>query len=271
MELVYPFFICLSENWFIALIFLLSYRKDFTGFFKLLALTIGLSASLNAFLKELWQVPLDPSLGKVWWGFPSGHMQNAAIFYLGLALYARKLWVFITSIIVLYGISEAFIYYKFHDTSEIIAAIGTALILLTVMNLVYEFNKSAEVLAPIYCIVTVILSSWVIFLNLAKELTYYSWLFITLAMSLAIAITTSLFSCYDLHFKDLILNKKLDILIGLSFCVTAAFIMQAFKLKLLPHTPILYFFIPFILFFSITCFVPILRFNFFKKRIVNAI
>ncbi|CAG7597268.1 MAG: hypothetical protein AB8V23_04945 [Candidatus Midichloria sp.] len=271
MELVHPFFIRLSENWFIALIFLLSYRKDFTGFFKLLALTIGLSSSLNAFLKELWQVPLDPSLGKVWWGFPRGHIQNAAIFYLELALYARKLWVFIISTIILYGISEAFIYYKFHDTLEIVAAISIALILLTIINLVYEFNKSAEVLTLIYGIVTVILSSWIFFFNLTKELTHYSWLFITLAMSLAIAITTNLFSYYDLHFKDLILNKKLDILVGLSFCVVAAFIMQAFKLKLPPHTPILYFFTSFILFFSITYLVPVLRFNFFKRRVVNAI
>ncbi|MDJ1407799.1 MAG: hypothetical protein MRQ13_05510 [Candidatus Midichloria sp.] len=216
-------------------------------------------------------MPLDPSLGKVWWGFPRGHIQNAAIFYLELALYARRLWVFIISTIILYDISEAFIYYKFHDTLEIVAAISIALILLTIINLVYEFNKSAKVLILIYSIVKIILSSWIFFFNLTKELTHYSWLFIT-AMSLAIAVTTNLFSYYDLHFKDLILNKKLDILlVGLSFCVVATFIMQAFKLKLPPHTPILYFFTPFILFFSITYLVPVLRFNFFKRRAVNAI
>lgn len=47
----------------------------------------------NAAFKCLFQIPLNPAIGKNWYAFPSGHMQAATVFLGWLALELHKKWM----------------------------------------------------------------------------------------------------------------------------------------------------------------------------------
>ena len=255
MEYIYQFFKLFSEFWLLILIFLLSYFPDRKNFFKILALTITFSSVLNTILKELWQVPLDPSIRKMWWGFPSGHMQNAAIFYLGTAIYLARYFGAFIALVILYGMSQAYIYYKFHDEPEMFAAFFIAIVLLVITKAIYELQLRYKFLLFIYGIFITISSAFIIFFGLKQEITFYSWLFITLAMGFGITLTMALQSKQNERESSLELrNKKLSLAIAIILCAIAIIIMKMF-LAVTSHTfytLIIYFSVSFIFFFIIT-------------------
>ncbi len=55
-------------------------------FFQTICL-VSFNIVVNAALKGLFKIPLSPTLHKLGYSFPSGHMQLVTVFYIWIALY----------------------------------------------------------------------------------------------------------------------------------------------------------------------------------------
>lgn len=88
------------------------------------------SILVNVTLKGLFKVPLSPTLHKIGYAFPSGHMQMVTICYGWLALYLRA-WYWRT-LIVLILLGEAFglMYYQYHTLVDILGALVVGVLLI---------------------------------------------------------------------------------------------------------------------------------------------
>ncbi len=82
--------------------------------------------ALNAYLKSIWQVPLNPELKVEGWAFPSGHTQSSCVFWFFLSLMLKKNWVILLIPILLFGITAGIVHFGYHEWHEILAAIGFA-------------------------------------------------------------------------------------------------------------------------------------------------
>lgn len=75
-------------------------RKTFAYALFLLLFT----TCANTFLKTLWKLPLPPDVGTHTYGFPSGHLQSAIVFWGFLAVYYKNLsWrLVVSAFLILY-------------------------------------------------------------------------------------------------------------------------------------------------------------------------
>lgn len=82
----------------------------------------------NAFLKSLFQVPLDPALGISGFAFPSGHMQSSVVLYGWLALVYRNPNLRGILLFILMGMGIGLIQKGYHDYIDVGGSIifGTA-------------------------------------------------------------------------------------------------------------------------------------------------
>jgi membrane-associated phospholipid phosphatase len=98
-----------------------------------IALTILVSVTLNSLIKHWVGEPrpfeLDPSVmvvGETGYGFPSGHAQQAALFW-GLAvLYIRKLWVTVVAAIFVGLVGLSRIYLGVHYPTDVLGSLVIA-------------------------------------------------------------------------------------------------------------------------------------------------
>ena len=98
------------------------------------ACLIFFSILLNVALKNSFQVPLSPLLGKKGYAFPSGHMQLVTVLYGWLALKFNKKGLYLGTLLLLAGIGASLIHFGYHTIYDVIAGLFVGLILL----LVYE-------------------------------------------------------------------------------------------------------------------------------------
>ena len=77
----------------------------------------------NHWLKSLWQIPLNPALGKQGWAFPSGHMHSSFVFMGFIAWhYSRLKMITIPVILVLTGVGCSLIVKGYHNLSDVLGA-----------------------------------------------------------------------------------------------------------------------------------------------------
>jgi membrane-associated phospholipid phosphatase len=92
----------------------------------------------TVFLKSIFQIPLNPTLGIQGFAFPSGHMTVAVIFY-GWLFLAYPHWLFRSIIlIILTGIGWGLIQQGYHDLKDVGAAVGFG------MATIYGFVKISK-------------------------------------------------------------------------------------------------------------------------------
>ena len=126
-------------------------------FYHAIALML-FSMIINVALKITFQIPLSPSLHKVGFAFPSGHMQLASVFYLFLAHQFKRNWFSLLTVVLLISIGYGLIYFGYHNIYDVTAAFFTAGLIL----FVYWFStKTLPQLTP-----------WLI-LAIASLLLYY--------------------------------------------------------------------------------------------------
>ena len=124
-----------GEYFIIALVSIgyLTYKKPvFSRALFLLLFTM----ILNPFLKDIFQVPLNPDLHKVGYAFPSGHMQATAVLWLWLAYELKKPLFTILAGIILCAVAFSLHHFGYHTLEDIGAAVGFALISLVLFVLV---------------------------------------------------------------------------------------------------------------------------------------
>jgi undecaprenyl-diphosphatase len=137
-----------------------------------------LSTFINAYLKSIWQIPLDPSLKKVGWAFPSGHTQFGVVLWLTLLYQIRKWWIAVVTIILSIASYFGMIHFHYHNWYDILAGVffGVLTFLLFVLWDYLFKNRQLE-----FCISGILISIFILFI-LPPQPHKYLWLFIYLGM-----------------------------------------------------------------------------------------
>lgn len=110
-----------------------------TGYFLLYVCFLG--NTINQFLKLLFVVPrpwvLDPDFKIVesaraqatGYSFPSGHTQNSAGLFLGIARAERALWIRIVCVVMTLLVAFSRMYLGVHTPADVLTSLGVALLL----------------------------------------------------------------------------------------------------------------------------------------------
>jgi hypothetical protein len=260
VNLVYLFCNLFSESWPFFIIVLLCWKKDRNDFFKMLALTMVFSVTLNVMLKEFWMVPLDPALkNNSWWGFPSGHIQDMTLFFLSYFFYSEKRKILVPILaLILYFTNQSFKYNHYHDSIEVIAGISIAVILTCLLFLFYSFYLQQKIVIFLYGIACII-TSIIMLVKFNKNAGYYTWVISMIGSSIGIFLSLIV----NLYFRP---RSQFTPLIDLSFAFffSVLFLLSAYlsKNSIMLINSISYF----ALFFMICCVYPIVMSKFKKTR-----
>lgn len=130
-------FLFFSSDLFIIPLIIIGFIGFNRSIFFHAACLVLLSMLLNVALKNTFQIPLAPALGKVGYAFPSGHMQLVTVLYCWLALRLRKIGLFFIIIPLLVSIGLSLIHFGYHDFYDVCAGVFFALLLITVYSLAY--------------------------------------------------------------------------------------------------------------------------------------
>lgn len=102
------------------------------------------SMILNFALKNTFQVPLSPLLGKQGYAFPSGHMQTSTVLYGWLAFASKNTLLRILIALLLIGIAFSLVYFGYHNYVDITGAVFFAFLLIATYYLIS--TKKPEIL-----------------------------------------------------------------------------------------------------------------------------
>ena len=93
---------------------------------------LALGILLNIVLKNMFQIPLSPALGKEGFAFPSGHMHVATVLYGWLALNIKNRWFRLCMVIILLGVGFSLVHAGYHNYYDVFGGLffGTLLVLL---------------------------------------------------------------------------------------------------------------------------------------------
>ncbi|MBN8827761.1 MAG: phosphatase PAP2 family protein [Sphingobacteriia bacterium] len=123
--------------------FLAISKKTFSKAIILILITMP----LNAYLKSIFKIPLNPTIGKIGWAFPSGHMQTAFVFW-GIIFWEYKniiIRFFVGALMICIGF--ALVYLRYHNIIDILGAIGFGLVELMLFKLIT--NRKDEAIVPL--------------------------------------------------------------------------------------------------------------------------
>lgn len=134
-----------------------------------------LSMLVNPLLKMMFQVPARTG---AWFSFPSGHMQQSAIFYGWLAYHIRSLGVRLAIMFLLMGIAWSLVNFGYHKQVDIIAGVLAALLITGLYGVIK--NCCAKALPLVCSVVASLLMLYMHFrghsLSSANWLAYYALL-----------------------------------------------------------------------------------------------
>jgi len=103
-----------------------------------LLIILSASSAINEALKIVFHAPrpywISPEVtaytSMTSFGLPSGHAQNAVVFFGSIAAFFRKWWIGIACIVIIFVISLSRIYQAVHFPTDIIAGVGIGILLL---------------------------------------------------------------------------------------------------------------------------------------------
>lgn len=132
-----------------------------------------LNMIFNAALKVTFKVPLDPSLNKDWFAFPSGHMQNVVVLYCWLMAKIRKSFINIIGLIILTGEAWGLVHFGYHNYYDIVGAIIFGSILL----LVYQKFLYVKVKEPKLSLIMLLCSIiMMVYIAYVYYIRYHLWM-----------------------------------------------------------------------------------------------
>jgi hypothetical protein len=123
-------------------------------------LLVLFSMIFSAFLKSLFQIPLNPALGIKGFAFPSGHMLVAVVFYgwLMCSYPIRQLRAAMT--MILFGTSFGLIQQGYHNLWDVLGAVGFGMAVLYAFRQAYHLPLIAH--KPVRMAIILILLSFVL-------------------------------------------------------------------------------------------------------------
>lgn len=139
------FFIYFGQGMVLASLMILGWLfLDRILFFRAACLVVT-SIILNFALKSTFQIPLSPSLGKIGFAFPSGHMQSATVFYAWLTLNIPSFIFRTLMVIVLIGLGYSLYYFGYHHYFDIL--MGVLIAGLLVLSFYRLSRKNSRILS----------------------------------------------------------------------------------------------------------------------------
>lgn len=138
---------------------------------------------INAYLKQVWQIPLNPEIFKSGWAYPSGHTSANVVFWGSIVLQYRRPQVYAPIIIALIIGLFAMEYVGYHNWVDIFGGICLGLLIMTIS---YPFLSKT----PIYVFASGLqfICILVLLFMLDHQLKNYNWLWSSQGMLTGIII-----------------------------------------------------------------------------------
>lgn len=142
---------------------------------------------LNAYLKSIFQVPLNPELGKLGWAYPSGHAMFDVIFWGSLFIQVRKPWVLFVGLAIVVSCSFGMVHKRYHNWEEIFGGICSGGLVLVAF---YYWMRYQAAKIMTLAVSTLIISLCIYWFLLPHKLMKYEWteLIIGLHIGLCLAL-----------------------------------------------------------------------------------
>jgi|GEM_PF-1140393 len=173
----------LSSWRFIAVIFIIGYVFIDRAVFALSVLLYCFSIILNTYLKDLFQIPLNPDVFTTpGWAFPSGHTQALANVLIYICWHYRNVWLWLASLICFTVSTCSIVHFGYHNWIDILGGLAVAAFVVSSFILVRRsFPLPPYIWGGILTVATVLLSTFVI---AQGELEYrHVWGVMSMAMA----------------------------------------------------------------------------------------
>ena len=210
-----------------------------------------ISMIFNASLKATFQIPLNPSVGKEGFAFPSGHMQTSVVLYGFLYTFTQNRVLKFCLIALLIMIGASLIYFGYHNLVDIIGAMIFALSLIHLYKHII-INKAYLKHRYLFLAVMTFVSICLVYIKLIHIIPPHLWM--PYYALFGLLITQGYF-----NYRGLIsAQTRTDKIIASIFCFAYLFLINAiFSVKsevILLMSPLRWFFtgvsIPFSVFIS---------------------
>lgn len=133
LDLIARFFLTFSDWTIIIPVVLVGLFINNKLFYNLICLIL-FSILVNVALKVSFHVPLNPSLGKFGFAFPSGHMQLSTVLYGWVFWHISNKYLRLSCVLILVGIGLSLIHFSYHDLFDVIGGVVFAALLISIYS-----------------------------------------------------------------------------------------------------------------------------------------
>ncbi|HJK86655.1 MAG TPA: phosphatase PAP2 family protein [Candidatus Megaira endosymbiont of Nemacystus decipiens] len=176
-----------------------------------------LSMIFNTSLKATFQIPLNPSIGKVGFAFPSGHMQTSVSLYGFLYTFTRSILLKTFLIVLLALIGVSLIYLGYHSIVDVFGAVFFA------SALIYSYkylSKNVKAL-NFFLMIGVFASTLLVYIKSLHAIPPHLWMSFYALLGLLAS------QYYFDHKKTLGSQTKKSKLIATIYCFSFLFLVNA--------------------------------------------
>jgi membrane-associated phospholipid phosphatase len=172
-------FFLFFNNWtFIVCLLLLGLMFGNRALFYHTTCIIMVSMIINVALKCTFQIPLSPTLHKVGFAFPSGHMQLAAVLYGSLLFYIKNRTLQMLLITLLAGIGFSLVHFGYHTWFDVLGAVFFAGLILGFYQIL--LRQKTPYLAWVNVSLTTLLMIYIAYRN---TIPIHAWIAYTALLS----------------------------------------------------------------------------------------
>lgn len=174
--------------------------------------------TFNAYLKSVFQIPLNPEIGKTGWAYPSGHSMFDVVFWGSLFIQFRKPWVLIVglclSILGFFGM----VYKHYHGWIEIIGGICSGGLVLVAFYYWLKYNSSKVMLLSL---VALAIELAIYNLLLPHDLMSYKWIRMIIGINIGICLALPIFA-------NIIPHKTYSKAVAFAIATASAYFLRSY-------------------------------------------
>jgi len=139
----------------------------------------------NAYLKSVFQVPLNPEIGKIGWAYPSGHAMFDVVFWGSLFIQTRKPWVLVLGLAISISGFFGMVYKRYHNWPEILGGVCSGGLVLTAFYCWIRCN-SPKIIVFALATLAAELALYIIFLQ--NDVLDYKWMRIIIGVKMGLCL-----------------------------------------------------------------------------------
>ncbi|MBI2791365.1 MAG: phosphatase PAP2 family protein [Gammaproteobacteria bacterium] len=186
LEIIAKIGLFFCQTYVLASIFLIGFFFINKKIFSRTLLLVLFTMIYNVYLKSIWKMPLPPPLEG--WGFPSGHMHTAVVFWGWLAYEYHKAWYYEITFFLLCLIGYGILYHGYHYPIDILGAIGFGLLSIILYALLQRLPYFKEKLYRLGYLL-ILLSLGILLLLGSNFIKPHQWQALTVLIGFTVACT----------------------------------------------------------------------------------